>query len=112
MEVTYFIVMMGVQLMGYVIAGQLLFGDSSYDFSTLANSVLACFEMFLGTFDYRSLREADKLNYVIYSVSYVIIFRYLLINMFFAIVDKAFVKEEGLLEKRNAEQAKAELEER
>jgi len=107
-DVLYFILGMAVLLLGFVFSGQLLFGSQTYDFSTIPNSVLACFEMFLGTFDYRSLRESELTYYVIYSVTYVIMFRYMLINMFFAIVDKAFRKEERESERRRDAAAKAE----
>merc|ERR1719188_1372351 len=76
--------------------GHQLFGAHVRGFRTLAQSVVTCFQMFLGTFNYSQLKESDDLlAYVFFSYSYMLLFRYMLINMFFAIIDKSLRAEDA-----------------
>ena len=42
---------------------------------------------------YRELRDSDPLAYFFFSITYIILFKYMIINMFFAIVDKHYHRE-------------------
>mmetsp|Transcript_73381 Transcript_73381/g.215190 ORF Transcript_73381/g.215190 Transcript_73381/m.215190 type:complete len:1538 (+) Transcript_73381:116-4729(+) len=92
-DLAWFILMMLVLLLGYVCLGFHLFGMRSPGFQSIGTSLVACFEMFLGTFRYRELRDSDPLAYFFFSITYIILFKYMIINMFFAIVDKHYHRE-------------------
>mmetsp|Transcript_115462 Transcript_115462/g.258087 ORF Transcript_115462/g.258087 Transcript_115462/m.258087 type:complete len:1550 (-) Transcript_115462:85-4734(-) len=109
-DIGWFIVMMTVVLMGYVTMGHQLFGSYVRGFDTLPNSIVTCFQMFLGTFNYSQLKESDDIMaYVFFSYTYMMFFRYMLINMFFAIIDKSLRAEDAdrvLAEKEVREERK------
>jgi hypothetical protein len=107
-DIFWFLVTIGVVLGGYVWMGHTLFGFKVPGFRTLTQSLLSCFEMFLGTFSYNTLRQDVTLShYMVFSFSYLFIFRYMLINMFFAIVDKRFQEECEVHAKLLKDRAKA-----
>jgi hypothetical protein len=56
--------------------------------------------MFLGTFNYEELTKAAPMTALIYFYSYMVLFRYLIVNMFLAILDKHFTQEDAEREKR------------
>jgi len=95
-DTIFFLLLMMVFLMGYVFAGHQLFGAQVEDFSSIAEGVLTCVRMFLGTFNYAKMRRVEGLSYVLFSYSFMVLFRYVMVNMFFAIVDKHFRGEDKL----------------
>merc|ERR1740121_3209048 len=69
-------------------------------------------KMFLGTFEYGQMRRVEGLSYVVFSYSFIALFRYVMVNMFFAILDKHFRREDKLrkeLMDAEGEQAKQEV---
>merc|ERR1712080_571723 len=93
-DIGFFILLMFVVLVGYAMAGHQLFGQELWEFRQLGQSVVACFEMFLGTFNYQQFRKGDLLlTATCYMYSYMLLFKYMMINMFFAILDKSFREE-------------------
>lgn len=107
-DILFFIALMAVVLAGYAMAGHQLFGQELYEFSALTQSIIACFEMFLGTFDYSKMRSNNIIYYALpYLYSYMILFKYMMINMFFAILDKNFREEHLEFEEREKQRKKA-----
>ncbi|CAJ1360998.1 unnamed protein product [Effrenium voratum] len=104
-DIACFLVVMVVLLMGYVAMGHTIFGTIMEDFSTLSYSVITCFQMFLGTFrSFEAMRQANSLAYYFYWYSYMVLFRYVLVNMFFAIIAKHFQEEDKEMEERMLEE--------
>jgi len=102
-DTLFFLMLMTVFLMGYVFAGHQVFGAEVEDFSSISKGFLACLRMFLGTFNYAKMRRVQGLSYVFFSYTFMVLFRFIMVNMFFAIIDKHFRRED----KRRAEVAKA-----
>eukprot|EP00913_Durusdinium_trenchii_P035923 g33612.t1 len=95
-DILCFFVVMVVLLMGYVSMGHTIFGTLMIDFSTLGYSLITCFQMFLGTFrSFAAMRQANSFAYYFYWYTYMVLFRYVLVNMFFAIVAKHFQREDN-----------------
>mmetsp|Transcript_39229 Transcript_39229/g.101494 ORF Transcript_39229/g.101494 Transcript_39229/m.101494 type:complete len:1589 (+) Transcript_39229:109-4875(+) len=89
-DLAWFILAMSVVLMGYVCVGHQLFGARVEGFKNMYMAVITCFEMFLGTYSYSDLRDTEPVAYIFFSYTYMVILKYVLINMFFAIVDKHY----------------------
>lgn len=104
-----FFVVMVVLLMGYVCMGHTIFGTIMVDFSSLGYAVITCFQMFLGTFrSFAAMRQANSIAYYFYWYTYMVLFRYVMANMFFAIVAKHFQKEDQALEEKLGQEQAAE----
>jgi hypothetical protein len=100
-DIVWFIITVIVVLFAYVTMGHAVFGAYVYGFSNLSTSFTSCFQMFLGTFkDFKKMKETDLELYYIFWYSYTILFRYVLINMFFAILDKNFRIEDADLKNK------------
>jgi len=103
-DIISFVVVMSIILMGYVLLGNFLFGHSIYNFRSIAKALRGCFEMVLGTFDYHAMRTVDALAAPLYFFTYMFMFKFILMNMFLAIIDKNFQDEEKTLsDKRGVE---------
>lgn len=77
-------------LTGFVCMGHQFFGPRVHGFSSIPEGCLTCFQMFLGTYDYGQLHEEDTLAYFVFSYTFMVAFRYMMLNMFFAIIDQHF----------------------
>lgn len=105
-DILCFFVVMVVLLLGYVAMGHTIFGTIMVDFSTLGYSVITCFQMFLGTFrSFAEMRQANSIAYYFYWYTYMVLFRYVLVNIFFAIIAKHFQKEDKAVEEQRLERA-------
>merc|ERR1712190_10893 len=60
-DLCWFIVLLSIMLMGYVFMGTQLFGRDVKGFESIPASVVSCFRLFLGAFDYAVLKEGDTL---------------------------------------------------
>ena len=108
-DILCFFVVMVVLLMGYVSMGHTIFGTIMIDFSTLGYSLITCFQMFLGTFrSFAAMRQANGFAYYFYWYSYMVLFRYVLVNMFFAIVAKHFQREDQEYKEQKEQQQQVE----
>ncbi|CAE7643888.1 pkd2, partial [Symbiodinium pilosum] len=100
-DIFCFLVVMVVILMGYVAMGHTVFGTIMVDFSTVQYSLITCFQMFLGTFrNFEVMRQANSIAYFFYWYTYMVLFRYVLVNMFFAIIAKHFQVEDKETEEK------------
>mmetsp|Transcript_96609 Transcript_96609/g.171796 ORF Transcript_96609/g.171796 Transcript_96609/m.171796 type:complete len:1541 (+) Transcript_96609:113-4735(+) len=104
-DIAWFMVVMLVLLMAYVCMGHTLFGTFMKDFSTMPYAFVTNFQMFLGTFrNTEAMRQAGDWTYFSYWISYMVLFRFVLLNMFFAIIAKHFTAEDTALEKQLEQQ--------
>ncbi|CAE7308693.1 pkd2 [Symbiodinium necroappetens] len=107
-DIFCFLVVMVVLLMGYVGMGHTIFGTIMEDFSTIPHSLITCFQMFLGTFrNFEFMRQANSFAYYFYWYTYMVLFRYVLVNMFFAIIAKHFEVEDKETEERMRQETEA-----
>jgi hypothetical protein len=98
-DIVWFIIVSAVLLSGYVFSGWQVFGQSIEGLSTTAEAYRYVFEMFLGHFDYAKLSALQPIFANVYFFSYMIIFKFFIINMFLAIVCKNFAEEENRRER-------------
>merc|ERR1711933_375337 len=68
----------------------------------IVNSLRYCFQMFLGHFNYIELRDVAPVSALIFFFSFQIIFKFFVINMGLAVIDKNFQKEDA--ERHKAEE--------
>ncbi|CAE7034290.1 pkd2 [Symbiodinium natans] len=107
-DIFCFLVVMVVLLMGYVAMGHTIFGTIMQDFSTVQHSLITCFQMFLGTFrNFEVMRQANSFAYYFYWYTYMVLFRYVLVNMFFAIIAKHFEVEDRETEDKMRQEVEA-----
>jgi len=101
-DIMWFIVVSFVILSGYVFAGWQVFGQSLEGLKSYPDGYRYVFDMFLGHFDYTKISQLEPLVGAVFFFSYMIIFKFFVINMFLAIVCMNFEAEE----KRRAEAVK------
>eukprot|EP00440_Ansanella_granifera_P076369 gb/GFBE01082876.1/.p1 GENE.gb/GFBE01082876.1/~~gb/GFBE01082876.1/.p1 ORF type:complete len:1545 (+),score=371.86 gb/GFBE01082876.1/:1-4635(+) len=107
-DILCFLVVMVVLLMGYVAMGHTIFGPLMEDFSTVPFALITNFQMFLGTFrKFEQMRQASGFEYYFYWGTYMVLFRYVLVNMFFAIIAKHFRVEDEAMSNMIKEKKKA-----
>jgi len=100
-DICWFILVIIVLICAYVSMGHTVFGPFMLDFSTWQYAFVSNFQMFLGTFrNTEAMRQAGDWTYFLYWISYMVLFRFVLLNMFLAIIAKHFKVEEEQMEKR------------
>eukprot|EP00931_Biecheleriopsis_adriatica_P117170 TRINITY_DN92709_c0_g1_i1.p1 TRINITY_DN92709_c0_g1~~TRINITY_DN92709_c0_g1_i1.p1 ORF type:complete len:1546 (+),score=368.48 TRINITY_DN92709_c0_g1_i1:42-4640(+) len=103
-DICCFMIVMCILLMGYVTMGHTIFGPGLKGFSSVPFATITCFQMFLGTFtDFEAMRDSSGVEYFFYWYTYMVLFRYVLINMFFAIIANHFFYEDYLMIERHKE---------
>merc|ERR1711953_1459433 len=99
LDIVWFIIVMGVVLMGYLLFGNRRFGANVEGLKGIANSVRYCFQMFLGHFNYMELKQISSYDAMFFFFSFQIIFKFFVINVLLAIVDKNFRAEDAVRHK-------------
>jgi hypothetical protein len=85
-EITFFFLLFLVILFGYALMGFLLLGHYDSGFFTLGRSFMTLYAMLLGEFDTQALTSADSALGGLFFVTYMVLFKLLLLNMFIAII--------------------------
>ena len=78
--------MFAMILFGYAVAGYTLFGATVFDFRTIFLSAFKLFRMIFIDLNYAALYKADPMLSGFYFISYMVIFKIALFNMFIAII--------------------------
>lgn len=91
-DILYFLIMLVVILMGFVFMAYLSFGHTLAHYKTISNSFITCFAMMIGEFDYNELLTADKAMAYFFFFFYMIFFSFILLNIFIAILERAYTK--------------------
>eukprot|EP00930_Biecheleria_cincta_P033917 TRINITY_DN23473_c0_g1_i1.p1 TRINITY_DN23473_c0_g1~~TRINITY_DN23473_c0_g1_i1.p1 ORF type:complete len:1574 (-),score=275.63 TRINITY_DN23473_c0_g1_i1:32-4753(-) len=104
-DIAWLFVVWFVIALGFVNMGITLYGPFMVDFKNQGSAIFTCFQMLLGTFrEFVDMRQAASNSgpflYYFYWGAYMIIFRYVLINMFFAILMRNFKEEDKDMEVR------------
>lgn len=89
-NIIYFLIMIFTLILGYVFMAYLALGTTSKNFSTLEESFITCFSMFIGSFDFEDIILADNILGPIFFFSYMILFLFVLFNIFIAILEHAY----------------------
>ena len=76
----------------FVIIFHLSFGEQDYFYSTIPNSFVTCFEMFLGDINYTAMFKADPQVSAICLALFVVVMNFLVFNMYTAIVIRTYNK--------------------
>lgn len=86
LDVAFFIAMFCSILFSYSLMGYLLLGHYYDEFVTLRRSFVSCYTFLLGEFNLKSITSVDESLGLLFFISFSIIFNFLLINMFIAII--------------------------
>jgi len=93
-DIMWFIVVLFVVLFGYLAGMNQLFGSNVDGLNSITNALRYCFEMFMGNFDYTELRAVAPVAAIFFFFSFQVIFKFMLFNMFLAILDKNMREED------------------
>ena len=85
-DLCYFLLMMVTMLLGFVIMGYFVFGTQIPAFSNLNLALMKLFLMMLGSIDYYELELISPAVAPIFFFTYMILFFFIILNMFLAIV--------------------------
>ena len=89
-DISWFFMLFGVIFFGFTLQGYILFGSHNVNFVSVSSSVLEVYEMILGNYGYDVLSRADATMAPFFFFPFLLLFYYLLMNVFFAIMDKNF----------------------
>lgn len=99
-RIMWFFVMLGLILMGFVTMAHIGFGTKIISFCSLENAVMTSFQMVIGNYDYGALDRADEMLALIFFLPFMLIFFFVLMNIFLAIIDKSFRDQEHAFQER------------
>ena len=91
-DISYFLVMLFVILLGFVFMAYLAFGNTLKHYKSIQDSFVTCFAMIIGQFDYKELLTADPVMANLFFFVYMILFLFILLNIFISILESAFTK--------------------
>eukprot|EP00397_Hematodinium_sp_SG-2012_P001908 GEMP01001913.1.p1 GENE.GEMP01001913.1~~GEMP01001913.1.p1 ORF type:complete len:1514 (+),score=342.92 GEMP01001913.1:238-4779(+) len=89
-DIGWFSVMMVIILLSFAHFGHLIFGGVLEDFHSIGRSIQICFEMVCGSFSYDYLAQGDNVMAVWFYFPFMFAFYFLLMNIFFAIINYNF----------------------
>eukprot|EP01006_Ploeotia_vitrea_P028172 TRINITY_DN60898_c0_g1_i1.p1 TRINITY_DN60898_c0_g1~~TRINITY_DN60898_c0_g1_i1.p1 ORF type:complete len:903 (+),score=67.70 TRINITY_DN60898_c0_g1_i1:28-2736(+) len=79
-------------LVAYTIAGKTLFGNTMWEFRSLAISINTLLRVLVGDFDYSSIREQNRHLAALFFWSFMILGLFLLLNFIIAVITDGFSK--------------------
>eukprot|EP00347_Sterkiella_histriomuscorum_P005839 403355073 len=85
-DIMFFVIMFAMIIFGYAVAGYTLFGTSMVEFRTIFIASLELLRMIMSDFNYAQMYQTDSIISGVYFISYLIIFKIALLNMFIAII--------------------------
>mmetsp|Transcript_3265 Transcript_3265/g.7652 ORF Transcript_3265/g.7652 Transcript_3265/m.7652 type:complete len:1587 (+) Transcript_3265:212-4972(+) len=89
-DIIWFFLLFFVIFWGFTLTGHLFFGTKMGNFSSVEDSVLEVYEMVLGQYSFSTLAAADATMAPVFFFPFLILFYYILMNVFFAVMDKNF----------------------
>jgi len=93
-DITWFVVMFFIAMLGFVMFAHICFGPLLYPCASIGRTFNYCFLYLIGTFDFWVLWQADAVMSLLFFFPYLLLFRCVFMNIFFAIVDRHFVAAE------------------
>lgn len=89
-DLYFFIIMLITLMFGFVFMSYLAFGTHAESFSEITKSLITCFEMLVGTFDYEEMSNANPGIAPLFFILYLLMFVFVLLNIFVAILERAY----------------------
>ena len=89
-DISYYILVLACLLFGFVGMANLCFGYILPGYSSFGLSLLKCFQMIIGDFDYGELETADVYMAPLFFFPFNILFVFILLNIFLAILDNHY----------------------
>jgi hypothetical protein len=86
LDIAFFMSMFVSILFSYALMGYLLLGHYHSDFGSLSTSFVTCYTFLLGQFDLDMIQNVDERLGLVFFITFSIVFNFLLINMFIAII--------------------------
>ena len=86
----YYLIVLVILLMGFFLFTYCAFGSNVEKFSTLNLGIMTLMEMFIGKFDYQELKAGDPILAPFFFIIYMLIFTFILINIFIALLENAY----------------------
>merc|ERR1719326_1783133 len=99
MRVVCFICMLGIVSFAFVAMAYLSFGMQVGEFSELIPCMKKCFIMVIGNFDFEELNAVDYWMSRAFFFPFMILFYFVLMNIFLAIIDMSFAENAENFEK-------------
>eukprot|EP00003_Mantamonas_plastica_P001119 TRINITY_DN1081_c0_g1_i1.p1 TRINITY_DN1081_c0_g1~~TRINITY_DN1081_c0_g1_i1.p1 ORF type:complete len:608 (-),score=224.88 TRINITY_DN1081_c0_g1_i1:24-1847(-) len=87
--VAFFIFFM-IVFLGFSMMGHLLFGATVEDYRELGLSLITCFKMILGEFNYTEIQRANRFLGAVFFILFILLVYFTLANMFLAIINDAY----------------------
>jgi hypothetical protein len=91
-DLVAFLIFFAIIFLTFVTAAYLMFGSKLSNFRTYTKSIFACFNMLLGDFSYEDMEEKGNRYFAPFFLTlFMILVTFILVNMFLAIVQDAYV---------------------
>ncbi len=90
-DIVYFMVIFLSLMIGFAGMANIAFGEYSEPFHTLGDSWISCLVMLLGEFDISEVLNRDLATGTVFIFAFLILFSYILLNIFLAILEINFV---------------------
>ncbi len=100
-DIVYFVIILLSLMLGFAGMANIAFGEYSDSFWTLGQSWISCFIMIMGEFDISDVLDHDLTLGVIFIFTFLILFSYILLNIFLAILELNFSASKQEIEKRS-----------
>ena len=88
----YYFLLLGTIIFGFTVMNHIAFGNTIERFSTYKLATLYSIQMFFGSLDYYEMEEADSAMASIFFTIFMFLVMFILINLFIAILFRAYEK--------------------
>jgi len=89
-DILYFVIIFASLMMGFAGMSHIAFSEIDVNFSTLADAWISCFTMIMGEFDMNAVLISDRVSGTFFIFVFLILFSYILLNIFLAILEINF----------------------
>ena len=86
----YFLLILACMLTGFVGMANVSFGYFLREYSTFGDAFRKCFEIIIGDFSFEDLSRADSVMAILFFYPFIVLFVFILTNIFLAILDKHY----------------------
>eukprot|EP00929_Paragymnodinium_shiwhaense_P046890 TRINITY_DN2383_c0_g1_i2.p1 TRINITY_DN2383_c0_g1~~TRINITY_DN2383_c0_g1_i2.p1 ORF type:complete len:817 (-),score=222.80 TRINITY_DN2383_c0_g1_i2:272-2722(-) len=94
-DLFHFLIVTFMIFMSFVMSGMFLFGRRLYEFSNMSISIISCFRMMLGDFDWEALGKENPSTAFCWLMLYMLVMMLLMMNMLMAIIMDTYTAVKG-----------------
>jgi hypothetical protein len=105
-DIYFFILMIVTFMLGFVFMSYLAFGTHAESFSEISRALITCFEMLIGELNYDEMSAANPNIAPIFFIAYLLLFVFVLLNIFIAILERAYSRVKVLNEEERSSPVK------